>query len=344
MVFRHTVVFVTALAVAAGTFAYAGLVHGQAQDPIQFIIAPDTPGPNEPVVIQLEGVGTFLGTSNISWSLNGSVEKSGAGERTFSFTTGALGSRSTVRVVIDSGSQGLITRTLTFSPSLVNMLWEADTTVPPLYKGKALYSAGSKLTVLAFPVVYSGSSRVAASALTFQWFLNDEPLVNQSGRGKSAITFFGDQLRTEEVVTVDVYYGNTKVARGTATIVATAPEIVFYEQSPLRGVLYEEALPGAIALQEKEISVKAEPFYFSRNAQSSGALSYSWLLNGTETSGPDASRGVLTLRQAGSGTGSALIEASLQNNANDQFVQAARSVVQIVFGAQTGGLLNLFGL
>lgn len=335
---------VIALAALLAFLLFAPMALGQSVDPVRYTVAPETPGPNSDVRIQANGVGAFLGDAQITWTVNGAVVKSGVGERLLTFKTGALGTRSTVSVRIVSDTQGTLTRSFTFSPSLVNMVWEADTTVPPLYKGKALYSAGSGLKVVAFPVVYSGASRVAANALSYQWYRNEEPLTAQSGLGKFVLTFVGDQLLNAEVVTVDVYYGTNKVARGEVVVAPVDPFIALYERSAVRGPLYDAAFPQNIQLYEQEISVQAEPFYFSSTAKKNGVLQYSWTLNDTPVEGPDSARGVLTLRQAGSGAGQTALSVAIQNGNGSQLVQQASALVRLVFGAQNTGGLNLFGI
>lgn len=320
--------------------------HAQvAPEPVRYLVAPETPGPNEPVVISIEGVGTFLGDATITWTQNGSVVKQGVGERNFSFMTGALGSRTSITATIKSASEGTLSRTFSFSPSVVTMLWEADTTAPPLYSGKPLYSAGSPLTIVAIPLVYTGGSRVAPSALSYQWSRNDEPMPDSSGLGRSTLRFMGDQLKNAEAIVVDVYWGNARVARGDVVVPVTQPRILLYQYDALRGVIYDSALPQAIALTGKEITFKAEAYHFSNVSKKNNALSYTWTLNDQETTGPDASRGILTLRQAGAGEGSATLSASLQNFDSATFVQTGEVALQILFGAAPSSALgNLFGL
>src|SRR3989344_3006939 len=134
-----------------------GFVQAQSLPaPIQYVVYPEVPGPNQTVNIEAQGVGSFLGEADITWTHDGKVVQSGVGVRKYTFTTGALGQKTTVGISIDS-SQGLFSKTFSFTPSLINLVWEADTTVPPFYLGKALYSAGSSYKVVAFPTVYSGN-------------------------------------------------------------------------------------------------------------------------------------------------------------------------------------------
>ncbi len=331
----------TALLLAISTPVYAQAVPA----PVQYILAPDAPGPYEPVIIEAQGVGSFLGSADITWTQDGKVVKSGVGEHTYNFTTGALGQRTVVKVSIDS-SQGFFTQTFTFNPSRINLVWEADTTIPPFFLGKARYSAGSNYKVVAFPVVYSGNSRISPDALSYQWSYRGDSVPEASGLGRSVFTRTGDQLQASEELAVDVYYGTAKVGHAELSIPATDPSIVLYQRDPLRGVLYDQALPAAgISLAAKEITVQAEPFFFSNASKQSGLIPFVWTINDTETTGPDATRGILTLRQTGSGSGSAVLGVSMQNNNPDQFIQTAQVSFPIQFGAQqSNSVLNFLGL
>ena len=119
-----------------------GTVHAQSlgsqPDPVQYIVAPETPGPNQFVHIEVEGVGTFLGNATVTWQKDGKTVASGTGLTTYSFITGGIGSNTRITVVVNSTTHGTITRDFVFAPSLVNLIWEAQTTVPQPYMGKAL--------------------------------------------------------------------------------------------------------------------------------------------------------------------------------------------------------------
>ncbi|HEV8666378.1 MAG TPA: hypothetical protein VN665_00835 [Candidatus Paceibacterota bacterium] len=330
------VIFVLLLAVP--------FVHAQTvPDPLQYTVSPETPGPNTQVTIDVEGIGAFLGNSTITWSENGKVISSGVGVRDFTFTTGGLGTQTKVHVEIDAGSEGTFTNDWTFSPSSVNMIWEADTSVPPMYKGKALYSGGSNLKVVAFPSIVSGGRSLSPGSLSYQWTVNDVPAPQVSGLARNSISFQGDQLQPQEDVTVTVYNGASQVGFGEVIIPATTPLILMYDKDPLRGLLLDTALPTALSLSAKEFTIQAVPYYFANSSLQSGAAAYAWTLNGSDTTGPNAAKGQLTLRQTGSGTGSAVIGVTIQNSDSDKLVQAAQTAMQIVFGGSSSSG-SLFGI
>ena len=323
----------------------AFVVHAQSLgvDPVQYVVSPQLPGPNQKVQIEAQGVGDFMGNSTITWQQDGKTVLQGVGARDYSFTTGALGSQTHVHVEIDSPNQGSFTHDFVFLPSTVDLVWEADTTVPPLYRGKALYSAGSSVRVVAYPTIIVNGKQVSSKSLSYQWSHNNTPAPAQSGMGLSSFSFQGSELQSSEDVSVAVYLGSSQVASGDISIPAQDPQLVLYDKDPLRGVLWDTALPSTLSLGSAEFTVAAVPYYFANESSQGGSLGYSWTLNGNPTSGPQSTQGLLTLRQSGSGTGAAQLGVTQQNNDNDKLVQAAQAMVQIVFG-QSSSAPSLFGL
>ncbi len=347
----HTVCTLAALLVvwiiAAYTtpIAHAQLSSTNQPDPVQYTIAPEVPGPNQSVSIFIEGVGSFLGNATVTWEKDGVVAATGVGKNSYSFTTGGVGRVTVIHLTIDSPTQGTITHDFAFNPSVVNLVWEADTTAPTFYLGKPLYSAGSSARVVAFPTILSNGALAANNTLSFQWSLNNTLAPTQSGIGRNVFTFTGDELQTSESVSVDVYLGGTKVGHSDITIPVSTPQLVLYNQDPLRGEVLDQALSGPATLSAKEVTLVAEPYFFSTASKKDGSLSYTWMLNSSEVTGPDSAHGVLTLRQTSSGAGSAQIGVSVQNTNNTTFMQAAQTGIYLTFGTQTGAALsNFFGI
>lgn len=317
---------------------------GTVPAPIQYTVSPQDPGPNTQVTITAEGVGSYLGDANISWSLNGKLTAQGVGQRTFTFVTGGLGSVTRVHVNVNSGSEGTLTNDWSFSPSVVTLVWEADTSVPPLYRGKALYSGGSGLKVVAFPSVVVGGKAIAPQNLSYQWTVNDVPAPQLSGTARNSISFTGDELQNTEDVSVVVSYGANEVGESEVLIPATTPQLVLYAKDALRGLQLDTALPSGISLAVTEFTIQAVPYYFATQSIANGSAAYDWTLNGDETTGPNAAKGILTLRQTGAGTGSAVIGVTMQNSDSSMLVQAAQNALQIVFGQSQSSGTSLFGL
>jgi hypothetical protein len=335
-------VITLALLVAVALPAAAQTI-GLESEPIRVRISPQAPEPGQTVTITVEGIGTFLGDATITWRKDGVVAKSGFGERSYSFVAGPLGKLMRIDLSIDSPTQGVITRTFNFKPSTINLVWEADTTVPPFYRGKALLSPGSTARITAFPQVVSGGKTLSATSLSYRWKRGGEAQSAQSGKGKRTFTYTSDQLQGAESITVDVYLDNVLVGQGAVTIPVSDPAIVLYQRDPLRGVLWSEALPGAVSLNAKEITVQAVPYFFASDSFERGEVAYEWSLNGRETSGPLSDEGIMTLRQTGEGSGQALLGVELQNTSGTRLLQSAEAMVRMFFGAQSNDS-SFFGL
>ncbi len=326
-------------------FLWAGVAHAQfsnAPDPVQYSVSPEIPGPNQKVYIEIKGIGSFLGNSTITWQENGKIISSGLGITSFTLTTAGVGSATRVRVTISSPGESTITHDFNFAPSVVYLTWEADTSTPLFYKGKSLYSAGSQLKVVAIPFVVTGSSLVASNRLSFQWTHNDDKVPNKSGLGKNVLLLSGDQLQSNERVSLEVLYGGQKVGYAEIVVPAVTPQVLLYARNPLRGELLERALPPAFNLNTNEVTLQAEPYFFANRSVSAGNISYSWTINGHDTAGPDSTRGLLTLRQSGQGSGAAVVGITIQNLDDDKMVQSARQALQITFGESTGNSLSTF--
>src|SRR6185503_4836997 len=255
-------------------FAFAGQALAQTlgASPVQYTVSPQDPKPGDKVLIEIAGVGTFLGDATIIWQQDGKTVQSGAGERTYSFSAGPLGSKTTVKVTINSSTEGIITKTFTISPSNVEMLWEADTSIPPWFKGKALYTAGSALTVTAIPQVVSGGKALSTGELSFQWTINGTPVPQSSGLGRNSIAVKGDQLASSETADVDVLYGGASVAHGSITIPASKPQALLYVHDPLRGTLFDAALQNSTSLASSEFTIEAVPFFFDNTSVKNGSV------------------------------------------------------------------------
>ena len=341
---RAMVRFLFILAAAASFFIFATEAAAQTlgASPVQYTVTPEAPSPGATVNIDIAGVGTFIGDSNITWQQDGKTVESGVGKHSYTFVAGPLGSQTTVVATINSSSQGVISKSFTFRPSLVDMLWEAQTSVPPWYAGKSLYTAGSTITVTAIPQIVSNGKTLSANSLSFQWSRNGTPMPQASGGGQSSITFAGNQLYSQEDVSVDVLLGGAAVAHGEIIIPASKPQVVLYVQDPLRGTLYDSALSDSLSLSQTEITVQAVPYFFANSSINNGSVPFAWTLNGSDASGPQTAQGVLTLRQSGSGAGQASLAVSMQNNDSDKYVQSAQTALTILFGGASASAFNSF--
>ena len=104
------------------------------------------------------------------------------------------------------------------------------------------------------------------------------------------------------------------------------PQIIFYKNSPLEGVLFNDALADETTLEDGEIGVRAEPFFFSLGDLD--GKSYKWLMNGNKI-GAEKLPNVLNLRPDKGVNGFSMIDLRIQNFI--KVMQSARKSLKINF-------------
>jgi len=291
---------------------------------------PALPGPHETVTLRLASYSTDLVRSEIFWYVNDVLESRGVGLQTFQFTTGASGKSLRIEVVIKPPAGGRIERTLTFRPAGLDILWKAYTYTPALYKGKALPSSKSLIHVLAMAdFVTSSGNIMKPSQLIYSWEQDGVALGRGSGVGKNSIILQtlpvsgGKTSITASVSSLD----GTLRAQKTVSVQTTDPYILFYENHPLEGVRYKTILPVNVSLTEEEITVRAEPFFFSTNDMQSNRLEYQWTANGIRVG--QINQKELTLRKESGADGTSRIGLKIENIG--RLLQLAQNAFNIHF-------------
>jgi hypothetical protein len=164
----------------------------------------------------------------------------------------------------------------------IDLLWEADTSTPVWYEGKALASPDSSVRVVALPFFQAkNGTRLASEQLTFDWRKDGRPLPSVSGVGRSSLTYTAGGVGTAANIEVTITYPAESLAlRQSVLIPVVAPEVRLYEAEPLWGPLTNLVLPTNLRVAKPEIAVTAAPFFFSNDAVRQNNLTYRWRLNG----------------------------------------------------------------
>lgn len=311
-------------------FAHAQSIPG-ISNPLTITVLPEAPRADEPVAIGVQSFSFDIQRSLVTWSVDGKEVSSGVGQTEFALSAGPLGTTKIVTIAVTVPNMGTFSDIVVIRPADVALVWEADTYTPPFYRGKALHSYNGSFKVVAIPELYSTTrTRLDPAGLIYTWRKNGEIQPQASGYGKSTFTTSQTSyLREGESISVEVSAPNDSlVATANILVIPTVPRLVFYEDSPLYGVIYEKALTGRVALKNEEITVSAEPFFFSVPSALSGILSYDWKLNNealTDLSGQRA----ITLRKTTGATGSAVLSLTSQSSA--KVLQGGRSALTIVY-------------
>lgn len=272
-------------------------------------IIPKYPKPFETVRITIEDYSRDLNKVDISWSLNGKVEKSGQGLKKFQLTVGALGTVSDVSV-----NMGGIVHRLTLRPAVTDILWQTDTYTPPFYAGKALHSNQSLITFEAEPFfITEGGVRLDPETLVYNWKNNGKLNNSASGYGKRTLKYSSTILLKPVDVSVEVS-STDGVFRSlsSVTVADSETETVFYENHPLYGIIFETALNDKEFLIEgREVNIKAVPYFFSNQQKNFDGLSYDWKLNNSPLDQRDD--GIIFRKPEGVAKGRSLVSLTVKN-------------------------------
>ena len=244
-------------------------------------VVPTYPRPNEKVFISLTLYSDDLNSADIAWYINGKNELQGKGKVNYSFKIGRVGEETKVEIRVKLQSGTSFSKSFTLNPASVDITWEANSYVPPFYKGKALHPRQGSLKLVAMPEFIKNGKRIAPENLIYKWSNGINIYQDQSGYGKNVVVVNGSLLgKTENIEVLVTDPVNNLVAQSFLDISPTDPQIVFYENDPYYGHIFDEGLAGNFDLKNKEVQILAAPYYFTK--ESSDLLKYNWQLNGQE--------------------------------------------------------------
>lgn len=255
---------------------------------IDVILVPEVPGPNQNVKITIESYATDINKAKLTWKINGIESLSGFGKNKFSFTTGGIGSKTEIEVAIIVEEGTRVDKRITIHPSQVDLLWEAvDSYLPAFYKGKALASQESAVRVVALSVSRDGT--ITPNDKVYNWKKNHTFDQSNSGYGKYSFLIRNSYLDQTDIVNVNASSSSGEGSEGTLNIIYTKPEIKFYEKSPTYGLRLNKLLNEGFSLQNGEMTISAEPFYFSKSKGNiiEKSMNYKWTINGTNITSPE---------------------------------------------------------
>ncbi len=283
--------------------------------------SPDHPGPNTKVSAQVISYTFDVNRSTIAWILDGKI--SGMG-KIFSFNTGNLGSKTTLRVSIITPDQKALSKYFAFQTTEVDLLWETAGYAPAQYRGKILAVAQSSIKVAAFPQGFG----VSSSQLIYEWKKNGKNIPDLSGRDKRTFAFYAQETG-EEIIEVKVSTSDeSAVADSAIRIKINSPEILFYEESS-GGPQYQKELGSNFSLSKGEFSLRAEPMFFSKRALALANLSYEWQMNNKKIDRPEKPNLLKLSIPPETKSGSSLIKLFIQNPLN--VLEMASRELQINF-------------
>lgn len=248
------------------------------------------PSPGDNVEIRVTTFAFDKNNADYRWHINGAFQKdsSGRGRTRFQIQSGPEGSVKTVRVDVTTLSGESQSKSITIQSVSVPLYWWADTTAPYWYKGKALPSLNSRISVIAL------ASLKNPNQFSYQWKFNDGIIPTASGFGKSTFSFNASFAIEEEIgVTIKDIAGSFLKTK-TIGIGPVSPSVDIYEIRPLRGVVYEKHLTDFNAPSGDSYNFLAVPFFFPKEQEKN--LKYVWQLNTQSITGVFTEPWLFTLK------------------------------------------------
>jgi len=280
-------------------------------------VSPSYPAPGASVHITLSSNVADLSQSTISWTVNG-VTVQGADSTSIDTVASDIGSRKIVTATILGAMSGSVSTTI--APTQIDLLYDADSYVPPFYKGRALPSSGSTMRFMAMPHFSNGQgSPIPASLIIFTWKQDGRVLGSISGKGKYAVVIPAPTPYTNTTIEVSARSADgSQVGAASVTLTASQPALILYQDSPLYGILYEHAVGLQETINDSEITFAAAPFFAHAANPNATQLSYAWSVNGKPVAATTTNASEVTIN-ADRSSGKATLSLSITDKKNVLF-------------------------
>lgn len=292
---------------------------------------PKIPKPGEIVFVRITSYLTDLNKAKITWTQDGTVLTSANGATTNQFQAPSSGQTSRVVITIEKESGGVITKTITLSPADVDLIYEAQTYAHPFFKGKRLFTSESVLNFIALPnFVTPSGNKIPEENLVYTWSINGTVQKAISGYGQNTFITQGGLIERPITVKVDVSAPNsTLTASQSVTLRSTVPEVLIYENNPLLGVVYENAILGNFLLKRFQVDFEAIPYFFDVVTKNDPSIEYTWFINRTRITSKAPQENYLLLQNTENTDGSAIISATVSHTQN--ILQNAQNSIDLTF-------------
>lgn len=277
----------TVLLLIIPTFSFAqleniglgGLSGFPETDTVIIDVSHQYPEPNQIVKVSAKSFSTDLKKQQIMWLLNGVKFQEGLGLTHTEVKMGPSGSKSEIKIVVTKQDLGRIQSTVTLIPYDLSIYAEAETYVPPFYRGKALASnqTNYKFTAITDFKDVNGN-KMQPRDLVYRWKINNKNDPENSGPGKNTYYYKNNLVSRPVNIILEVTPINSNnTAKINRTFDFVEPAIVFYEDSPVFGTILDRAMLGNLNMLSKELNIISVPYSFDK--KSIKDLKHEWSIN-----------------------------------------------------------------
>jgi len=318
---RYAIIFLTSILFAAPVYAQLYGVAGLSNSAVLRIT---TPEPTQGSVMQVLLSSPVLDLKNsfISWRVNGTLLVEGEGLTEASVPTGSTGQTIDISASIVNADGDVAYASFSFTPATVDILYEADGYVPPFYGGRTLPGIGAQITFVAYPTLIQNGQRISEKDLVYTWRHGEKVLGSSSGKGKFSMTL-RDPLLGAETISVQVESTDGELSAYSSLRLPEPTTVLrLYEEHPLFGTLFHNALGASAFTSESEMTFQAIPYFAPSRSMDDGTLTYAWQVNRRDIALDASKPSRITINADGS-SGIALIELEVGHASNFFFGENA---------------------
>lgn len=282
---------------------------------LQLTLSPENPMPSQNVKFTLQSFTYDLDRLKITWFVNGVEKISGIGLKEYSLVAGKNGQKTVVKVQVLTQDNDLQENETFFIPSIVDLVYESLSYVPPFYKGRSLNPNQGVVLVVAVPeLIKTTGEKVPVKNIIYSWKKDGKVMQSDSGVGKNTFVFNGSVPINDVVIGLTASSIDGEIfASNQIKITNASPKIIFYENSPIYGIMTNKAITNTVKLLSDEFSVIAVPYFYSAGYATNPDLDYVWSMNGQTVSNQDP-KNSFTSRVEKAGAGVASIGLKISNN------------------------------
>jgi len=278
--------------------------------------SPVNPEPLQNITITLNSYSFDLDRAQVTWLVNGQIKKTEIGLKEFTVQAGKNGQKTTVGVRVETTEFGLIEKEISLTPSLVDLIYESLSYVPPFYKGRALNPNQGVVLVTAIPeLIDSAGNKLLTQNIIYSWKKDGKVQGSSSGLGKNIFVFSGTvPIRDSLIeVTASSLDGSVTASKQINITNIKSAQVIFYEDSPIYGIMFNRAITNTVRMLSDEFKVKAFPYFMSVGYSQSPDLNYKWGINGNPSENLEEDKGAMVFRIENPGTGMASIDLKVES-------------------------------
>lgn len=281
-----------------------------------------SPAPGQNVEIKVESFNTDLNRASISWIQNGKTVLSGTGKTKLIVAAPTPGKETKVSATITTVEGRVVNKVISIVSGDIELVIEPETYTPAFFKGKPPYIYNQNLKIIAVPHLVTKNGIAAdPSKLIYKWKRDYKVLGEQSGYGKQTLLYKSGVVPRPVSISVEVSSVDDGVfGEKTINLDANEGSLLFYEEDPLYGVMYNTAIGERFNLRQQEVRFIAIPFGFNR--ERGDKITYTWSVNNMENQALGSTNG-LTLRAKDGAEGSSIIGLTVTNPTD--ILQGAKS-------------------